>query len=192
MIGDMKLKASPPCSPVWRRIVLALLVAVVPGLAACAGSKVSSLGAGSSSGAVAVIALAPGGGILTDAVGVELAARGFQVIDSSQTSNLAMRIGLTEAEIVLPRGLQAFAAEGVDGILTVRSEVGYDRLPQSASARLTSTNGGRLVSGVTWQNGWGGQAGSIADRQMRKDLNEAANEIAEALSARSTPSKVRN
>jgi hypothetical protein len=92
-----------------------------------------------------------------------------------------MRIGLDEAEIMLPRGLKALSAEGVDAVLVVRSESGYDGLPQSAIARLTSTNDGRLLSGVTWQNGWGGQAGSIADRQMRKDLHEAASEIALAL-----------
>jgi hypothetical protein len=94
-----------------------------------------------------------------------------------------MRIGLDEAEVMLPRGLEALATEGIDAILVVRSEAGYDRLPQSATARLTSTTDGRLLSGVTWQNGWGGQAGSMADRQMRKDLHEAANEIAQALSS---------
>jgi hypothetical protein len=173
--------------PVWRRVTLALVIPLIVGLSACGGSKVSSLGAVPSSISVGAIALDPAGGLLADAVGVELAAGGFMIIDTSQTSHLAMRVGLDEGEIMLPRGLQALAAEGGDGLLTVRAEAGYDRRPQSASARLTSTTDGRLLSGVTWQNGWGGKAGSIADRQMRKDLNEAATEIAEALSSRLSP-----
>jgi hypothetical protein len=38
-----------------------------------------------------------------------------------------------------------------------------------------------VIGGVAWQNGWGGQAGSMADRTMRKDVIEAAREIADVL-----------
>jgi hypothetical protein len=40
--------------------------------------------------------------------------------------------------------------------------------------------GGHLLAGTTWQNGFGGQAGSIAD-VMRQGLTQAAAEIAKAL-----------
>ncbi len=49
---------------------------------------------------------------------------------------------------------------------------------------MTATEGGRVLAGVTWQNGWGGMGGSIADRTMRQDLSEAASNIAHALSER--------
>ena len=54
---------------------------------------------------------------------------------------------------------------------------GNDGLPQSASVRINSTHTGEILAGVSWQNGWGGQSGSIADRTMRKDLTKAAEEI---------------
>ena len=39
----------------------------------------------------------------------------------------------------------------------------------------------RVIAGVAWQNGWGGMAGSIADRTMRQGLADAAKQIADAL-----------
>jgi len=59
--------------------------------------------------------------------------------------------------------------------------VSSDGLPQSASVLLTSTETARIIGGVSWQNGWGGMAGSIADRTMRKDVADAAKEITDAL-----------
>jgi hypothetical protein len=49
---------------------------------------------------------------------------------------------------------------------------------------MTSTQTGEVLAGVTWQNGWGGMAGSISDRVMRKGLSEAASEISAALAER--------
>jgi hypothetical protein len=133
---------------------------------------------------VKVIAFAPGGGVLADAIGVELANRGFTVIDSSSTSNLMMRLNLDEIEIATPQGLNKLRERGVDAVLVVRSAGGKDDNPQSASARMNSTQNGQVLAGVTWQNGFGGQAGSVADRVMRKGLTEAAAEIANALAQR--------
>jgi hypothetical protein len=95
-----------------------------------------------------------------------------------------VRLNLNEVEITRPEGLAKFRGQGVDAMLVVRGAGGYDDQPQSASARMTSTTNGVLIAGVTWQNGFGGQAGSMADRVMRKGLSQAAAEIASELSAR--------
>ncbi len=66
-------------------------------------------------------------------------------------------------------------------IAGVGAAAGYDGQPQSASVRVNSTRNGKIIAGVSWQNGWGGMAGSIADRTMRQDLTEAAVEITDSL-----------
>jgi hypothetical protein len=166
-----------------RKIIIAALTSIA--LAGCASSKVSSLPATSYSGpAIHTIAMAPSGGLLADAVAVELSAKGFRVIDTTATSNLLVRLDLTEVEVITPKGLSVLKGKGVDAVLSVRSSSTSDGNPQSASARLNSTDTGQLVAGATWQNGFGGRSGSIADRVMRKGLNEAAVEIASAIAQR--------
>ena len=128
--------------------------------------------------------MAPGGGLLADAVAVELANRGFTVIDPATTSNLLIRLNVTEIEVAQPEGLAKLNTQGIDAYLVVRAAGGSDGRPESASARMNSTQTGQVLAGVTWQNGWGGRAGSPADRVMRKNLSEAANEIASALAQR--------
>jgi hypothetical protein len=49
---------------------------------------------------------------------------------------------------------------------------------------MNSTDTGQILAGVTWQNGWGGECGSMADRTMRSGLSQAARQIADALAAR--------
>jgi len=93
---------------------------------------------------------------------------------------------MSEIEVSTPQGLSRLKEKGIDAYLTVKSAGAYDNQPQSASARATSTHSGRVIAGISWQNGWGGQAGSMADRTMRKGLAEAAQEIASAL-AKSLP-----
>jgi hypothetical protein len=137
--------------------------------------------AGKVSHPVKAIALAPDGGLLADAVGVELSNKGFTVVDSVATSKLMVRLNLNEIEIARPEGLAKLKDQGIDAFLTVRAAGGYDQQPQSASARVNSTHTGQVIAGISWQNGWGGQAGSIADRTMRKGLAEAASDIANAL-----------
>lgn len=124
-----------------RRSLLALLSISL--LSACASSKVSSVSAPSQTKhAVKVIAFAPGGGLLADAVGVELSNRGFTIIDSTTTSSMMVRLNLNEIEIAQPEGLAEFRAQGIDAVLVVRSGGGYDDQPQSASARMNSTTTG--------------------------------------------------
>ena len=153
--------------------------------AGCAASKVSSLPVSSAAvQSVKVIAFAPGGGVLADAIGVELSNRGLTVIDSAATSSMMIRLNLNEVEITKPEGLNKLKGQGIDAILVVRAAGGQDDNPQSASARMNSTQNGQVLAGVTWQNGFGGQAGSMADRVMRKGLADAAAEIATSLVAR--------
>jgi len=161
------------------------LVLIAAALVGCASSKVSSLPVASQAKqTVKVIAFSPGGGLLADAVGVELSNRGFTVIDSSTTSSMMIRLNLNEIEVTRPEGLAKLKDQGIDAMLVVRGGGGHDQQPQSASARMNSTHNGQVIAGVTWQNGFGGQAGSPADRLMRKGLTEAAAEIAQALAER--------
>ena len=165
-----------------RLAVSILAIAVIGG---CASSKISSVPiASQTKHTVKVIAFAPGGGLLADAVGVELSNRGFAVIDSSTTSSMMTRLNLNEVEITRPDGLAKLRDQGIDAMLVVRGGGGYDENPQSASARMNSTHNGQVLAGVTWQNGFGGAAGSPADRVMRKGLTDAAAEIAAALAER--------
>ncbi|SFN45090.1 hypothetical protein SAMN05216386_1021 [Nitrosospira briensis] len=164
-------------------MLVALLSAAVIVTTGCATSKMSSAPMASQvKHSVSVIALAPGGGLLTDAVGIELANRGFTIIDPSSTSSMMVRLNLDEIEISRPEGLAKLKDQGIDAFLIVRAAGGYDQQPQSASVRMNSTHNGKLLAGITWQNGYGGMAGSPADRIMRKGLSESA--IATALSER--------
>jgi hypothetical protein len=94
-----------------------------------------------------------------------------------------VRLNIDEVEIAMPQGLEKLKGKGIAAFLTIKSPGAYDGQVQSASARASSTHTGRIIAGVSWQNGWGGQAGSVVDRTMRKGLAEAAQEIADALVA---------
>jgi len=130
---------------------------------------------------IETIALSPSGGLLADAIGVELFNRGFNIVDTNSMSQLMVRLNLSELEITQPQNLKLLEEQGIDVYLSVKSVAAYDGLPQSASVRMNSARNGKVIGGVSWQNGWGGQAGSIVDRAMRKDIAEAAIEITEAL-----------
>ena len=92
-----------------------------------------------------------------------------------------VRLNLGEVEIVRPEGLTKFKDQGFDAFLTVWAAGGYDQQPQRASAWINSTGTGLVIAGIGWQNSWGRQAGSMADRTMRKEFAEAAPDIANAL-----------
>ncbi|MTW19456.1 hypothetical protein GJ689_25015 [Rhodoplanes serenus] len=126
----------------------------------------------------------PGGGLLADAVAVELATRGYSIVDPAATSNLMVRMNMSEIEVTRPEALAKFRSQGIDALLTVRTAAGYDSRPQSASARLNSTETGALLAGATWENAWGGAQGSAADSIMRHGLPSAAASIATKLTGR--------
>ncbi len=132
---------------------------------------------------IETVALAPSGGVLADAIGTELFNRGIRVMDSQETSNLLLRLNLSEIELLQPRSLTALRERGASAVLTVRSVAGYDKKPQSATVRVVSAKSGELLAAVNWQNGRGGAQGSPADAMMRKDIVGAAQQIGQALAA---------
>lgn len=152
-------------------------------LCACVSSKVSVIQNPVNPGhKVETIALAPNGGVLADAVGVELSNRGFTIIDSAQISSLMIRNNINEIEVMMPSGLRTMYTNGIDAVISVKAIGTNDNQLQGASARINSTSNGKIITGITWENGHGGQEGSAADRQMKKGLSGAATEIAEAIS----------
>jgi len=168
-----------------RSTIIACIALLVAALCGCGMSKVNSVAiADGPKPATRTIAIMPGGGVLADAVAVELLNRGFTVIDANATSSMMVRLNLNEIEITRPEGLAKIRDQGIEAVLIVRAVGGYDQQPQSATARMTSTTDGRVLAGVTWQNGFGGQAGSMADRVMRQGLTGAATEIADNLATR--------
>lgn len=130
---------------------------------------------------VKILALMPSGGVLADAVGVELLNYGFEVVDTATVTSLMARYNLTELELAQPQNIRKLSDQGIDTIILVRSVAGYDNRPESASVRLVSTATGRLIVGVNWQNGKGGAKGSPADGIMRVNLSTAARQIADGI-----------
>lgn len=170
-----------------KRFLLVSIVSVIAmvALVACAGSRLTETTRTEYRGAgIRSVAIAPGGGPLTDAIGVELFNYGIDVVDAQQTVNILGRVGLTEFQITTKESFQALRNAGADAVLVVKSVMADDGTPESAVARLTSTSTNELLVGISWQNGWGGQRGSIADRVMRQNLAEAATQIAKELAKR--------
>lgn len=163
-----------------------LSVALVTG---CASSKISSLpiagAAGQQKTVVKHVAMAPSGALLADAVAIELMNRGFTVIDGASTSSMMVRLNISEVEITKPTGLAKLKEQGIDAYLSIKGAAVNGEV-ESASVRVNSTENGQVLAGLTWQNGWGGRRGSIADRTMKKGLSEIAVEIADELSNRIT------
>ena len=163
----------------------AMVVAVTLAFVSLVGSSSSRISimpiSGKVSHPIKAFVLAPEGRLLADAVGVELSNKEFTVIDSVATSKLMVRLNLGEVEMVRPEGLAKLKDQGIDAFLTVWAAGGYDQQPQSASAWVNSTGTGQVIAGIGWQNSWGGQAGSMADRTMQKVFAEAAPDIANAL-----------
>jgi hypothetical protein len=148
----------------------------------CAGSRVSLTETPSPiTESVKTIALAPGGGSLADAIGVELSNNGFNVIDEGAMTALMDRLNLDEFELTEPQSLSKLKDTHIDAYLSVKAAAGFDGRPHSARVRLISTTDGKVLAGVSWQNGWGGLEGSPADQIMRKGLTGAAAEIAGSL-----------
>ena len=160
-----------------KKYLLFFLVIIL--LNACGGSTVTQ-----STGKInrnMIIALSPTGGIMAEAIGIELFNKGFDIIDTKQISDLLIKWNITEIEITEPQNLSLLKDEGIDALLYVRTIEGHDNKPQSVSVRINDTHTGKIIAGLSWRNGWGGQEGSIMDRQMRKDISQAATEIVSSL-----------
>lgn len=157
-----------------RTIVLLALFLVV----GCSGSRISNVqNLPPLEHAVRVVALDPSGGAMADAIGIHLMGSGIRVVDTRQTTSMLQRVGLTEIEVIEPRALEALHDAGVDAVLAVNTQAGYDDQPESVSVRLVSATTGGMLAGTAWQNGRAGMAGSPADRMRRKGVVEAAEQI---------------
>jgi len=156
-------------------ILVALLVFI-----GCAGSRIN-ISKSAYDVSVSTIALMPSGGIMADAIGIELMNYGFNIFDTAITTSYMVRLNLSELEFAHPQNLRKLADDGIDAILIVKAVAGYDNRPNSATVRLVATKTGQIIIGGTWQNGKGGAKGSPADGMMRKDIGDAAKELAKGI-----------
>lgn len=173
-----------------RLICRAAIIAAIVSLAGCVPPQLNIAAPPGGSEPIKTVALAPNGGVLADAIGLELLKFGFEVFDTAQVSSLMVRMNLTEMEVLEPQNLLRLKGQGIDCMLQVRAVVGYDHRPQSATVKLVSTANGRLMAGATWQNGRGGEQGSMADQDARVDMAAAARQIAEGI-AKAVPRQKR-
>lgn len=153
----------------------------------CTPSQVSLVGGKLPDHPVKTIAISPNSGILGEAIIIELSRYDFNVIDSQTFSNTMIRLNMTEIELFNPQNLQKLTDLGIDAYLVARTVAGYDDLPESAIVRLNSTHNGQLIAGISWQNGHGGQRGSMADRDSRKNITGASREIVDVLVKKLAP-----
>lgn len=152
-------------------------------LSSCSSAKVGVIGRTSlAERGVRTIAMAPGGEqSFTDALSGEIAARGLTVKEPAWTADTASKLGISKAELELPDGLMKFKASGADAVVWITAIMAYDGKPESATVRVKSTADGSLLKTIEWNNGWGGLAGSPADRIQRKNIRAAAKQTCEAL-----------
>jgi hypothetical protein len=119
---------------------------------------------------VKTIAVLPGGGVLADEITLNLIARAFQVVPPPPDA--------TEAALRSQEGLATLRKAGIDALLVVRSVNDHDGRPRSATAVLYGTDNGRVVSGVTWENGHGfGIEHSVTNSVLRVGNDQAAKEM---------------
>ena len=94
-----------------RHLLCALLAVSSVLMSACGGSKVSLTPGQPVGHAVNTIALAPSGGLLADAIGIELFNRGYTVVD---TSNI---IGTHLMEIIRRHAHELFSRQDAKKLL---------------------------------------------------------------------------
>jgi hypothetical protein len=116
------------------------------------------------------IALAPNAGIFADVIGIELAGRGYTIVDTGATLALLVLMQKSQHELLSPEVMAELKAHGIDAVLVVQKTDGKDGLPQTAQIRLHSTAPVADIGGVDWQNSW-----------IRRGLLESAQEIAAAV-----------
>lgn len=166
----------------YSKVLFTLQAIIVCILFGCAAPKVNLFRTQAPmTSPIRTIALMPSGGVLADAIGLELLRYGFNVVDTGKITSLMVRDNLNEIEVIQPQNLSSLSADGIDAVILVKSVAGYDGRPQSASIKIVHTTDGQIVAGANWQNGRGGALGSPADQGARVDLADAARQIADAL-----------
>lgn len=127
------------------------------------------------------IAIAPHGGALADAIGIELFKRGYLIVDAKQLADLLVREKLNDSDMSEPHNLLMLKKNGIDAVINVNAAVRANGFPKSASVSINDTVSWKKIAGVIWKTGWGGIPGSPADRSMRSDMGEAAKQMVDAL-----------
>ena len=97
------------------------------------------------------IALMPSGGVLADAIGLELLQFGFDIIDTARVPSILIRDNLSEIELAQPQNLLLLHQDGIEVIIFAKAVAGYDSKPQSINIKIIQTLSGRLLTGVNWQ-----------------------------------------
>ena len=149
-------------------------------------------------GLIKVVALMPGGGVVGDAIGTELAKRGFVISPPASTMSMVTGVDLkivyeTYMLAGRPSGemeklRNQLRTQGVDAFLVVRADRFNPRqfqkyaYFQQANYAIYSTQGGTLhPSGEIYSGGWG----NIDDRP--KSPSEAAVEIVNRMATHTGP-----
>ena len=159
-----------------------LILTLIFTAAGCAGARLTEMIQTPYSGPlVQSIAIDPRGGIMGEEIAMHLVSGSLKVFDSDQTIQIARRAGIDEYHINSPEGLEGLRNGGVDALLIVKTMIGWDGKPQIVTARLINTHTSEVITGFSWENGWGGDFGSIADRTMRKSVPEAARQISASI-----------
>ena len=167
---------------IMKTIISLIIINLLLLIGGCGNSNISGI---QSDCNIEKIAIASGSGVLGDAVGVELFNRGFTIIDSQETTAIIGRMGLKEFEVTSASGYEALKEKGIDAVLSVKTVDADDGTPESASVRITDTSTGQVITGLTWQNKKMGS--KLVYILTRKNLSDAAKEIAEKLSKRIKP-----
>jgi len=152
------------------------------GLSGCLSNRMTLVQNSNRSGhPIRSIALNPSGGIIADAIGMELLNRGYVVLDTQETSNLLIRMDSSEIEWMEPAQRQKLRDRNIDAVLIVRSSSNSFGTPESVSVRLVSTHDGRVIGGLAWDNAKFGARRSPANYMVKRGVVRAAREITPAL-----------
>ena len=159
-----------------------LILSLILTAAGCAGARLTEMIQTPYSGPpVRSIAIDPRCGVMGEEIAMHLNRGNLRVFDSDQTIQIARRVGIDEYHINSPEGLEGLRNKGVDALLIVKTMIGWDGKPQIVTARLINTHTSEVITSLSWENGWGGEFGSVADRTMRKSVPEAARQISVSL-----------
>jgi hypothetical protein len=165
-----------------RPVSILLLSALALSATGCAGARlIETIRSPYSGEDVRCVAIDPRGGVMGEEIALRLGIGGLQVIDSDQTMQIARQAGIDAYFINSPDGLEELRNAGADALLVVKAMLGWDGKPQVVTARLIDTRTAEVITGLSWENGWGGEFGSIPDRTMRKSVPEAARQISASI-----------
>jgi hypothetical protein len=119
-------------------------------------------------------------GILGDAIAKELENRGLQVLTPVKTSAILGQLVIDDHS-VSSEAYAALRTKGIDSVLRAEAKIADDGTPDTVSVRLIDIIKGNFLIGIRWENAWGGASDSEANRIMRRNIFQAAEDIAKEL-----------